>query len=161
MAGGLLFYELVGVIEVLALALLMALILDPAVNLLVRLKFPRFLALLTVLGGVVMGIGFLGSIVLPILLEQGGDFLAQAPGVARSVQEYAQGLSESYPSLAGSGGGASFDLTSAIQEVIQRAGELWSITTRGAGLLLQAVGAVVMALYMVANPRPLVNGVLA
>jgi len=160
-AGGLLFYELVGVIEVLALALLMALILDPAVNLLVRLKFPRFLALLTVLGGVVMGIGFLGSIVLPILLEQGGDFLAQAPGVARSVQEYAQGLSESYPSLAGSGGGASFDLTSAIQEVIQRAGELWSITTRGAGLLLQAVGAVVMALYMVANPRPLVNGVLA
>src|SRR5215208_3284373 len=139
----------------------MALILDPAVNLLVRLKFPRFLALLTVLGGVVMGIGFLGSIVLPILLEQGGDFLAQAPGVARSVQEYAQGLSESYPSLAGSGGGASFDLTSAIQEVIQRAGELWSITTRGAGLLLQAVGAVVMALYMVSNPRPLVNGVLA
>ncbi|MDQ3841524.1 MAG: AI-2E family transporter [Actinomycetota bacterium] len=161
MAGGLLFYELVGVIEVLALALLMALILDPAVNLLVRLRFPRFLALLTVLGGVVVGIGFLGSIVLPILLEQGGDFLAQAPGVARSVQEYAQGLSESYPSLAGSGGGASFDLTSAIQEVIQRAGELWSITTRGAGLLLQAVGAVVMALYMVANPRPLVNGVLA
>jgi predicted PurR-regulated permease PerM len=160
-AGGLLFYELVGVIEVLALALLMALILDPAVNLLVRLRFPRFLALLTVLGGVVVGIGFLGSIVLPILLEQGGDFLAQAPGVARSVQEYAQGLSESYPSLAGSGGGASFDLTSAIQEVIQRAGELWSITTRGAGLLLQAVGAVVMALYMVANPRPLVNGVLA
>jgi predicted PurR-regulated permease PerM len=131
------------------------------VNLLVRLRFPRFLALLTVLGGVVVGIGFLGSIVLPILLEQGGDFLAQAPGVARSVQEYAQGLSESYPSLAGSGGGASFYLTSAIQEVIQRAGELWSITTRGAGLLLQAVGAVVMALYMVANPRPLVNGVLA
>src|SRR5919199_3301462 len=159
-AGGLLFYELVGVIEVLALALLIALILDPVVNLLVRLRIPRFLALLVVLAGAVVGIGLLGYIVLPILLEQGGDFLAQAPGVARTIQEYIQDLGESYPGLSGSGG-ASFDLTSAIQEVIQRLGELWSITTRGAGLLLQAVGAVVMALYMVSNPRPLVNGVLA
>lgn len=66
--------------------------------------------------------------------------------------------------MQGSGGGgvASLDLTEAVQEVIQRAGELYSLTTRGAGLLLQAVGAVVMALfYMVFNPRPLVNGVLA
>jgi predicted PurR-regulated permease PerM len=159
-AGGILFYELVGVIEVLALALLIALILDPAVNLLVRLRIPRFLALLVVLASVVVGIGLLGYIVLPILLDQSGDFLAQAPGVARSIQEYIQDLGERYPGLPGSGG-ASLDLTSAIQEVIQRAGELWRITTRGASLLLQAVGAVVMALYMVSNPRPLVNGVLA
>jgi hypothetical protein len=48
-AGGLLLYELVGVIEVLALALIIALILDPTVNLLVRLRFPRFVALLVVL----------------------------------------------------------------------------------------------------------------
>ena len=119
--GGLLFYELVDVIEVLALALIIALILDPAVNLLVRLGFPRFLALLAVLAGVVVGIGLLGYIVLPIFLEQGADFLEGAPGVARSIQEYVQGLSESYPGLPGSGG-ASFDLTSAIQELIQRAG---------------------------------------
>lgn len=159
-AGGLLFYKLIGVVEVLALALLIALILDPAVNLLVRLGFPRFLALLTVLAGVVVGLGLLGYIVLPIFLSQGGDFLAQAPAVAYNVQEYVRALSERYPALS-EGGGASFDLTSAIQGVIQRVGELWSITTRGAGLLLQAIGAVVMALYMVSNPRPLVNGVLA
>ncbi len=161
--GGLLVYELVGVLEVLALALLMALILDPAVNLLVRLHFPRFLALLVVLGGVFVGFGLLGYIVLPILLEQGTDFLEGAPGVARRVQEYVQGLGERYPALEldTEGGAASFDLTTAIQEIIQRVGELWSITTRGAGIFLQAVGAVVMALYMVSNPRPLVNGVLA
>src|SRR5919202_5710738 len=98
-AGGLLLYKLVGVIEVLALALLIALILDPAVNLLVGLRFPRFLALLVVLGSVLVGIGLLGYIVLPIILTQGGDFLAQAPGVARSVQEYIQDLVESYPGL--------------------------------------------------------------
>ncbi len=161
-AGGLLLYELVGVIEVLALALLIALILDPAVNLLVRLRLPRFLALLVVLACVVVGLGLLGYIVLPVLLAQGEDFLSQAPGVARSVQEYVQDLGERYPSLNVSGSGdASFDLTAAVQEVIQRAGELWRITTRGAGLFLQAIGAVVMALYMVSNPRPLVNGVLA
>ncbi len=160
LAGGFLLYELVGVLEVLALALLIALILDPAVGLLVRLGFPRTVALLTVLGGLVVGIGLLGYTVLPILLDQGEDFLAQAPGVAFSVQEYVRGLSESYPGLPGSGG-ASFDLTSAIQGIIERAGELWSLTTRGAGIILQAVGAVVMALYMVSNPRPLVNGVLA
>ncbi len=91
-AGGLLLYELVGVIEVLALALLIALILDPAVNLLVRLRLPRFLALLVVLAGVVVGLGLLGYIVLPVLLAQGEDFLAQAPGVARSVQGYVQDL---------------------------------------------------------------------
>jgi predicted PurR-regulated permease PerM len=161
--GGLLVYELVGVLEVLALALLMALILDPAVNLLVRLHFPRFLALLVVLGGVFVGFGLLGYIVLPILLEQGTDFLEGAPGVARRAQEYVQGLGERYPALEldTEGGAASFDLTAAIQEIIQRVGELWSITTRGAGIFLQAVGAVVMALYMVSNPRPLVNGVLA
>src|SRR5919202_2944198 len=116
-AGGFLFYELVGVIEVLALALLIALILDPAVNLLVRLRIPRFLALLVVLAGVVVGIGLLGYIVLPILLAQGGDFLAQAPGVARSIQEYIQDLGESYPGIPGSGG-TSFDPPSPIQKVI-------------------------------------------
>ncbi|MDQ3834540.1 MAG: AI-2E family transporter, partial [Actinomycetota bacterium] len=51
-AGGLLLYKLVGVLEVLALALLIALILDPAVNFLVRLRLPRLLALLVVLAGV-------------------------------------------------------------------------------------------------------------
>jgi predicted PurR-regulated permease PerM len=159
-AGGFLFYELIGVIEVLALAFLIALILDPAVNLLVRLRFPRFLALLVVLGVVVVGVGLLGYIVLPLFLGQAADFLAQAPGVAFSIQEYVQDLGEGYPALSGSGA-TSLDLTAAIQEIIQRAGELYAITTRGAGLLLQAVGAVVMALYMVSNPRPLVNGVLA
>jgi predicted PurR-regulated permease PerM len=162
-AGALLLYELVSVIEVLALALLIALILDPAVNLLVRLKFPRFLALLVVVAGVVLSFGLLGYIVLPLLSDQGNDFLARAPGVVRSVQDYFQDLAESYPSLGGGlgGGVASLNLTDAIQEVTQRAGELYTITTRGAGLLLQAVAAVVMALYMVANPRPLVNGALA
>jgi predicted PurR-regulated permease PerM len=162
-AGGLLLYELVSVIEVLALALLIALILDPAVNLLVSLKFPRFLALLVVLAGVVLGFGLLGYIVLPLLSDQGNDFLARVPGVVRNIQEYFLGLAETYPSLGGSlgGGVASLNLTDAIQEVTHRAGELYTLTTRGAGLLLQAVGAVVMALYMVSNPRPLVNGVLA
>ena len=162
-AGGLLLYELVSVIEVLALALLIALILDPAVDLLVRLRFPRFLALLMVLSGVVVGFGLLGYIVLPILSEQGSDFLSRAPSVVRSVQGYLQDLGEAYPGLTGgpASGVASLNLTDAIQEVIQRVGELYSITTRGAGLLLQAIGAVVMALYMVSNPRPLVNGVLA
>jgi predicted PurR-regulated permease PerM len=161
-AGGLLLYELVGVIEVLALALLIAMILDPAVELLVRFKFPRFLALLVVVAGVIVGFGLLGYIVLPLLSDQGNDFLARVPGVVRSVQEHVQDLIERYPSLQSSGGGvASLNLTEAIQEVIQRTGELYAITTRGAGLLLQAVGAVVMALYMVSNPRPLVNGVLA
>jgi predicted PurR-regulated permease PerM len=133
------------------------------VNLLVRLRFPRFLALLVVLSGVVVGLGLLGYIVLPLLSDQGNDFLIRAPGVVRSVQEYFQNLAASHPALGGGFGGevASLNLTDAIQEVIQRAGELYTITTRGAGLLLQAVGAVVMALYMVSNPRPLVNGVLA
>lgn len=162
-AGGLLLYELIGVVEVLALALLIALILHPAVNLLVHLRFPRFLALLTVLGGVILGFGLLGYVVLPVVLDQGNEFVAQVPGVARNIQQYTQELGELYPGLGGGfgSGAASFDLTSAIQGIIERAGELWSITTRGAGLLLQAVGAVVMALYMVSNPRPLVNGVLA
>ncbi len=162
-AGGLLLYELVSVIEVLALALLIALILDPAVALLVRLRFPRFLALLMVLSGVVVGFGLLGYIVLPILSEQGSDFLARAPSVVRSVQGYLQDLGEAYPGLASgpASGVASLNLTDAIQEVMRRVGELYAITTRGAGLLLQAIGAVVMALYMVSNPRPLVNGVLA
>ena len=162
-AGGLLLYKLIGVLEVLALALLIALILDPAVNLLVRLRLPRFLALLVVLAGVVVGLSLLGYIVLPVILGQGEDFLTQAPDVVRNVQQYVQDLGESYPGLGGSTSAtaANFDLTAAIQGVIQRAGELWRITTRGAGLFLQAIGAVVMALYMVSNPRPLVNGVLA
>ncbi len=160
--GGLLVYELVGVIEVLALALLMAMILAPAVDALVRIRFPRVLALLVVVAGVVVGFGLLGYIVLPLLSEQGSEFLSRLPGVVRSVERYIEDLAEQYPGLGVSGGGAtSLNLTDAIQEVTQRAGELYALTTRGAGLLLQAVGAVVMALYMVSNPRPLVNGVIA
>ncbi|MBA4114972.1 MAG: AI-2E family transporter [Rubrobacter sp.] len=160
--GGLLVYELVGVIEVLALALLMAMILAPAVDALVRIRFPRFLALLVVVAGVVVGFGLLGYIVLPLLSKQGSEFLARLPGVVSSVERYIQGLAEQYPGIGfSSGGAASLNLTDALQEVTQRAGELYALTTRGAGLLLQAVGAVVMALYMVSNPRPLVNGVIA
>jgi predicted PurR-regulated permease PerM len=161
-AGGLLLYELVGVIEVLALALLMAMILSPAVDMLVRLKFPRFLALLVVVAGVVVGFGLLGYIVVPILSEQGNEFLARVPGVVRSVEGHLEDFAKLYPALGLSESGmGSLNLTDAIQEVIRRAGELYTLTTRGAGLLLQAVGAVVMALYLVSNPRPLVNGVLA
>ena len=163
-AGGLLLYELIGVVEVLVLALLIALVLAPAVDFLVGLGLPRSLALVAVVVGVIVAFGLLGYIVVPLLLDQGGEFVARAPGVARRVQEYVQGMGERYPALGGSsssGGVASLDLTEAVQQVIQRAGELWRITTRGAGLLLQAVGAVVMALYMVSNPRPLLNGVLA
>ncbi len=159
--GGLLLYELIGVVEVLVLALLIALVLAPAVDFLVGVGLPRFLALLVVVMGVIVSFGLLGYIVVPLILDQGGEFVARAPGVARRVQEYAQGMGESYPILGGDGGVASLDLTEAVQQVIQRAGELWRFTTRGAGLLLQAVGAVVMALYMVSNPRPLVNGILA
>ena len=127
-AGGLLLYELVGVIEVLALALIIALILDPTVNLFVRLRFPRFVALLVVLGCVVVGFGLLGYIVLPLLSEQGSDFLVRAPGVIQSVQQYAADLTVSYPSLGFTGSGvASLNLTDAIQEVIQRAGELYTL----------------------------------
>lgn len=161
LAAGLLLYELIGVVEVLVLALLIALVLAPAVDFLVAVGLPRFLALFVVVMGVVVTFGLLGYIVVPLLLDQGGEFLARAPGVVRRVQEYAQGMGERYPLLGGSDGVASLDLTEAVQQIIQRAGELWRITTRGAGLLLQAVGAVVMALYMVANPRPLVNGILA
>lgn len=159
--GGLLLYELIGVVEVLVLALLIALVLAPAVDFLVGVGLPRFLALLVVVMGVILSFGLLGYIVVPLILDQGGEFVARAPGVARRVQEYAQGMGKSYPILGGDGGAASLDLTEAVQQVIQRAGELWRFTTRGAGLLLQAVGAVVMALYMVSNPRPLVNGILA
>ena len=162
-AGGLLLYELIGVVEVLVLALLMALVLAPAVDFLVGLGLPRFLALVAVVLGVVVSFGLLGYIVVPLLLDQGGEFVARAPGVVRRVQEYVQAMGERYPALGGSGSGgvASLDLTEAVQQIIQRAGELWRITTRGAGLLLQALGAVVMALYMVSNPRPLLNGILA
>lgn len=159
--GGLLLYELIGVVEVLVLAVLIALVLAPAVGFLVGVGLPRFLALLVVVMGVIVAFGLLGYIVVPLLLNQGGEFVARAPGVARRVQEYAQGVGQSYPVLGGDGGATSLDLTQAVQQVIQRAGELWRFTTRGAGLLLQAVGAVVMALYMVSNPRPLLNGILA
>ena len=162
-AGGLLLYELIGVVEVLVLALLIALVLAPAVDFLVGLGLPRSLALVAVVMGVAVAFGLLGYIVVPLLLDQGGEFVARAPGVARRAQEYAQGMGERYGALSGGdpGGVASLDLTEAVQQVIQRAGEVWRITTRGAGLLLQAVGAVVMALYMVSNPRPLLNGILA
>lgn len=161
-AGGLLLYELVSVVEVLALAIIVALALVPAVDFLVGQGLPRFLALAVVVGSVGVGVGLLGYIVAPLVFDQLGDFARRAPGVARRVQEYLRELGQEYPSLGGPEGGvASLDLTSAVQEVIRRVGELWRFTTRGAGLLLQIIGAVVMALYMVANPRPLVNGVLA
>lgn len=161
MAAGLLLRELVGVIEVLTLALLIALIMDPAVNRLQRLRIPRWLATLMVVGIGVALITVLGSIMLPLLAQQVGDFLVQAPNVARSVQNYILALQERYPAIQAGDRAASVDVTSALQEVIQRAGELWNLTTRGAGLLFKAMGAIVMALYMVSNPKPLVNGVLA
>lgn len=99
--GGLLLFELIGVVEVLVLALLIALVLAPAVDFLVGVGLPRFLALLVVVMGVVVAFGLLGYIVMPLLLDQGGEFVARAPGVARRVQEYAHGMSESYPALGG------------------------------------------------------------
>src|SRR3712207_5933105 len=100
-AGGLLLYELVGVVEVLALALIIALVISPAVDLLVGLGLPRFLALAVVVGTVAVGIGLLGYIVAPLIFDQLGDFARRAPGVARRVQGYLRELGADYPGLGG------------------------------------------------------------
>ncbi|MHA1564151.1 MAG: AI-2E family transporter [Alphaproteobacteria bacterium] len=65
---------------------------DPIVDRLVRWKFPRVVATLTVIGSAVLAIAAILALMVPLLLAQISGFIGNLPGYAQSLQELLDSL---------------------------------------------------------------------
>ncbi|MEY2673973.1 MAG: hypothetical protein RLZZ514_538, partial [Actinomycetota bacterium] len=79
---------LANIVTYVALALFIALGLEPIVSFIERkLKFKRGLAILTVVGTLLIVLGTLIWSILPMVIEQTGHFIESAPALLGSVQQ--------------------------------------------------------------------------
>ncbi len=65
---------------------------DPIVDRLVRWKFPRVVATLTVIGGAVLVVVTILALLVPVLLGQASSFATNLPGYAQSLQKLVETL---------------------------------------------------------------------
>ena len=143
---------------------LLAMVLNPLVNGLQKRRVPRGLAVVLVLAsllGVVIGAG---ALVVPPMLHEVNGLAERAPEYWQSIQKQAQGLEQRYPALdrflpeldkLGQNG----TLDSAkIGTYISRA---LTYTFGVLGALFGGIVALLLLVFTLLNPRPLVAGALA
>jgi predicted PurR-regulated permease PerM len=141
--------EVVDVLVLLGLALFLAIGLEPAVSWLVRRRFPRWLAVLTVFV-VVLGVvgGFLTA-AIPVVVEQGTQFAAKVPDYLAQAQDHSSWLGKLNDR---------FHLQQAVQGMLTSGsgigGGLLGIGQAVFGVLTDTLVLIVLTVYFVADfPR--------
>ncbi len=140
-----------------AFALILAMALNPPVNWLEGRKVPRVVGTLMVGLGVVMVIGALGWLVLPRIAGQLEALAASAPDYLASVADRVSDFLADYPGVEERLSADSQDigrLLPTVQALVSRVGR-YSLSLLG--MLVLGIAVVSMAVYMVANPRPLLR----
>ncbi|PKQ29454.1 MAG: hypothetical protein CVT60_05305 [Actinobacteria bacterium HGW-Actinobacteria-10] len=148
------------VIFLFLMAVILALALDPPVRYLSR-KMPRWLAALAVLIALGLFIVLLMWLLVPILVEQGGQLAQQIPGYLDSAAARVQGWAERQDVVPGEiniGQSEIQRLVPSVGRVLSRIGRFSITTATGVVLLLVLLASVA---YMLINPRPLLVGYLS
>lgn len=146
------FTTLLPILELIVLAMLLALVLRTAVNGLERLGAPPWLAVLIM----ILGVGALGALIVLVIV----------PNVTREVQILINSRSSYLESLKSVLQGLPFipDLSQLIERLqdflSQLASQLPSLAMNFASLLGGIVATVFLALYMAVSPHALVSGTL-
>jgi predicted PurR-regulated permease PerM len=147
--GLLIAYEALPALELIAVAMLIALVLRTAVQGLEKLGAGPWLSAIILLGA--FG-AFVGLVVVPNLVREAQTLTSQAPQYINSLADLARSVSF-IPDPS--------QLTDRLQNLFsQLVGSLPSLATSIATLAGGVVATLFLALYMSVNPDPLVSGVL-
>jgi len=146
-------------LKVLAVALLLAVALGPAIDRLERRRVPRLLALgllLLVLAAVLVAAGIM---LVPPVVSQTTGFLQSIPDYWEALRDRAISLLRSVPDL-----GRRLEQVDLVGVLSGHTNTALSAAGSAAGYLAGFLGAVVMVtlatLFMLTNPRPLLRGML-
>jgi putative permease len=143
-------YEIRRAVLLFVFALILMMVLNAPVTWLERKKLSRGLATMVVFGVVLALAGSLGWLVVPRLAEEIPTLVEELPQV---VQEQSQQLSEWL------GGAPQIDrqLSQLVTWLERAVGEAWRILDVAAAAFLFLIVTVAMVLYMVSNPRPILQ----
>jgi predicted PurR-regulated permease PerM len=155
-AGLLVIYQLLPVLELVAIAMLIALVLRTIVRWLEGLGIVPWLAAVMLLG-VVGGAGaVVGFVVVPNLVQEARILASEASGYAQSLKELSTELHRSaglVPNLSG--------LLEQLQGFLSGVvGSFPGLIASSARIAVDAVGTLIMALYMAYDPGSLIDGSL-
>jgi predicted PurR-regulated permease PerM len=161
LAGWMLVRALVPILLLFALVLLVAMVLNPIVVWLERRRVPRMLSVALLLLALIALLTLLGAFVVPAATEQVQTVVRQAPQFTRLIRDRVATLAEHYPTLQNA-------LPPADQiaaTVGAQAGAVANVLLRSTLSVVSGVFVIVLGIlllvFILSNPRPLVLGYLA
>ena len=151
-AGLFVAYKLLPILELVAIAMLIALILRTIVKGLEKRGAPTWLAV-TTLVGVIMAFGaFLWLVVVPRVVREAQILISRAPEYLNSLERLASRVTF-VPDLS--------QIVDRLQDLLsQLTGSLPSLITSLASLAGAVVAILFLAIYLAARPGPLISGIL-
>ena len=149
------------VILLFALVFLLAMVLNPIVVWLHKWHIPRFISVILLVFALIAVVGTIVLFAIPPLARQSQELMRSAPGVWQGIRIRIESLTENYPTVR--------DALPRSEEIAGHvgaaAGKVGSILLRSTLGLVGGVASVVFALllliFVLANPRPLVTAYLA
>lgn len=145
------------ILLLLAAALLLAVILSAPVEALHRRKLSRPLATGLIVLGVLGILGLAGLLLFPVLAQQASQVVSEMPRALSQLDERVRNLAQSYGLQVGSGGGSS--LSSLSSYASQLLGGVLGVFGSLVWALSGLVVAVLVAVYLVAQPEAVVRWV--
>jgi predicted PurR-regulated permease PerM len=149
-------YTILSVVLLLILAIVLALIINAPVTWLEKRKIPRLWGALIVFVLIILGIGFLGWLIIPKIIEQLELLIKNLPLYINALTAKFSTLSNAFQdnTAATSTGSTTSDWMPSLPNTLLRLGN-YSLSV--IGTLLIIVVFISMVIFMVINPRPLLE----
>ena len=156
-------FQIPQIVLIFLLALLFAIVLSGPVNYLAHMGLPRGLGVLVVLGGFVLVLWLLSKAVIPVVQAQTEQFIGDFPALLAQTQSFTTSLESTFglenetildpqrPLEAGRNFLSGHTTVSSVVDIGRNIAEVISLS----------VVAVIVTIYLVVSPVPLVNGFVA
>jgi len=146
-------------IQFFIIASLVALALSHPVNWLQRRRVPRLVAIIVLLALVLAAIGAFAGVFLPPLTRQAADLVDNLPTYWQGISARLQDITRHYPWIQEriSELDVSRETTRRLQDIVSAG---WQFAVGVAGAVMLALLLIITVVFMLANPRPLINGLV-
>src|SRR5580693_5287188 len=155
-SAGLLAWALQSILLLFAVVFLVAMVLNPIVAFLQRRRIPRGLAVALLALALVAGFALALSFLIPPFLTQVDELIQQTPEAWNRVQAQVQAFGQRYPSIQQAVPEADKVLDTVGARVGDLLGLLYKSSFRIVGGLFGSVFAVLLLVFVLINPQPLV-----
>jgi predicted PurR-regulated permease PerM len=143
-----------------AVVIFVALVLNTPISWLQRKGVKRGLAVVLVMMAFIGVLGGLVTLMLPLILSQSNELAAKAPGYGRNIEVHIHQLEQRYPALDKVIPETDVVLSELEQYVRPAASWLLLNTVSLVGKLFLFIIGILLTIFIVSNPAPLVAGVL-